>query len=100
MSRALNEEMEKHGIEVRPNISRRDRRIYLANVVASTDTSKFDKLIEWAKVHPYMMTDIMKGYVTSPDDRFGDTLLIFCSLIMSGEIKLDYLNPNWLRENK
>ena len=65
-----------------------DKRIYMANKVASDDDADFSKLKEFAKNHPIIMSDVLRVYLQSPDARFGDTLLIFCSCIMNCQIEV------------
>jgi hypothetical protein len=65
-----------------------NKRIYRANDAASEDDGKFTKLTLFAKKHPVVFKSVMKAYNTRPDIRFGDTLLVFCSCVESGEIKI------------
>jgi hypothetical protein len=58
-----------------------DKYIHKANKIAANDTVNFDNLKTFAEVHPRIMMNILKEYKKSPDIRFGDTLLIFCSLL-------------------
>lgn len=65
-----------------------NKRIYRANDAASDNDEKFTKLIAFAHKHPIVFKSVMKAYNTRPDIRFGDTLLVFCSCVKSGEIKI------------
>jgi hypothetical protein len=69
--------VEKYGYKpTKQDIS--NRRIFLANEIASHDSDKFEKLIAFFNKHPYWAFNIMREYRDSPNSRFEEKLLIFC----------------------
>jgi len=58
---------------------RSNRRICQANEIAAHETANFEKLTKLFKERRYIAFDIMREYRKSPDFRFGDILLVFCS---------------------
>jgi len=88
MSRAMNDYMREEGVNPL-TAPRRNKRIYQANIIASSDNANMDGLKKFAKDHPNVWRDIMHAYEGSPDFRFGDTLLVFCSCVKNGYIKIE-----------
>lgn len=67
--------------ETNKSQDRSNKRIGLANEIASREIGNFENLTKLFKERRYIAFDIMREYRKSPDDRFGDTLLMFCNEI-------------------
>jgi hypothetical protein len=86
---AARQALAQQGKEAFARIPRRDKRICQANEIASHEDSEFTKLTAFAKAHPVIWNDIYRGFLARPDDRFGDTLLMFCDSVKYGSIVLN-----------
>jgi hypothetical protein len=75
-------------------IARVDKRINRMNDIASHEDAEFTKLTAFAKAHPIIFLDVMHAYILRPNDRFGDTLLMFCDSVKYGRIKLEEETSN------
>lgn len=80
----------QHGMYAKQN-----KRINAMNEVASKEReADFPLLKAYAKQHPVIFKDVLKGFVAHPDMRFGDNLLVFCDCVEHGVIKLDKEDSN------
>lgn len=71
--------------------AQQDKRIARMNDVAMDDEpDDFILLKEFAKKHPVIMEDVLKGFVCHPDNKaIGNNLFGFLNEVENGRIKLD-----------